>query len=230
MAICNNDNSYKLQVAIQGCYRPLIVRGRPPHEQADKTEFSSRRQFGQKNLDLWVDGSLYPMDPMTNKHPKFSSIKEVLEFLGDGDNGLLGYVRNVERSSRSTGNQVRQQNTMIALLIDRVDDLIRSSAEAEKKATDHVEDLIRSCAEAEKKAQGMTHKFVHQSLITAKAQVYLRNLQQKFKSSTDEHCRRLQSLHKQHEADLAELRHTHEAELAVLRHSLQKATEENDRL
>lgn len=59
-------------------------------------------------------------------------MKEVLEFIGNDDNGLLGYMKNVERSSGSTAEQVREQNAMIALLEDRVDQLIRNLAEVKK--------------------------------------------------------------------------------------------------
>jgi len=63
---------------------------------------SPRRELQEKHLDLWVDGSLYPIDPITEKHPPFSFVKDVLEFIGDGENGFLGYIRNVERSTGST--------------------------------------------------------------------------------------------------------------------------------
>ena len=46
---------------------------------------------GHKALDLWTYGSLYPMDPLSTSPPLFQNITMLLQFIGDGYNGLLGY-------------------------------------------------------------------------------------------------------------------------------------------
>lgn len=49
------------------------------------------RMQGSKALDLWTDGCLYPIDPLTNAPPSFQNITTLLRFVGNGFNGLLGY-------------------------------------------------------------------------------------------------------------------------------------------
>ena len=46
---------------------------------------------GNKAIDLWTDGSLYPMDPHSSAPPSFHNITSLLQFIGDGFNDLLGY-------------------------------------------------------------------------------------------------------------------------------------------
>ena len=50
-------------------------------------------------LDLWLDGRIYPVDPSTGKRPRFNDVKTMLEFVGDGDNGLLGYSCSLQNSN-----------------------------------------------------------------------------------------------------------------------------------
>lgn len=49
------------------------------------------RMQGCKAIDLWTDGSLYPMDPISGAPPTFRNITMLLRFIGDGFNGMLGY-------------------------------------------------------------------------------------------------------------------------------------------
>ena len=49
------------------------------------------RMQGNKAIDLWTDGSLYPMDPHSSAPPSFQNITSLLRFIGDGFNGLLSY-------------------------------------------------------------------------------------------------------------------------------------------
>jgi len=85
-----------------------------------------KREFGQIHLDLWVNGSVYPIDPTTNKHLNFFSIQQLLKFIGDGNSGLLGYVKNVEKACDTTLEQVRQQNNTISFLRYHIDQLMKS--------------------------------------------------------------------------------------------------------
>jgi len=75
------------------------VRGRIIHEQIQKSKFSERREAGYTNLDLWLDGKVYPLDPITKKRPQFNDTKSLLEFVGDGKDGLLGYACNLQSAS-----------------------------------------------------------------------------------------------------------------------------------
>ena len=82
---------YKVQVAINGEYRPLVLRGRLIHEQTPRFVFPEKRKTGETNLDLWLDGSIYPADS-SGKRPKFTDVRSLLEFIGEGEKRLLSYT------------------------------------------------------------------------------------------------------------------------------------------
>ena len=94
-----NVPPYKAQVTIDGKYAPLIQRGKFLHEQVSKSCFLEKRKVGLTALDLWMDGSLYPNDPRTGKRPKLNCLKDLLEFVGEGENGMLGYVKSLKSDS-----------------------------------------------------------------------------------------------------------------------------------
>ena len=58
-----------------------------------------------------MDGSLYPNDPRTDKRPKLNCLKDLLEFVREGENGMLGYVKSLE--SDSAGGYQRDMDRYI---------------------------------------------------------------------------------------------------------------------
>jgi hypothetical protein len=58
-----------------------------------------------------VDGRLYPIDPATLKAPTFSTTKEFLEFLDEGESGMLGYTKYF----KSRANALSMERTISAL-------------------------------------------------------------------------------------------------------------------
>lgn len=58
---------------------------------SDKEECQRLRREGKKHIDLWSEGSLYPADPKTGRYPPFHTPHDFIRFVGDGDDGLLGY-------------------------------------------------------------------------------------------------------------------------------------------
>lgn len=52
---------------------------------------NERRARGEKNVDLWTEGCLYPKDPALSAHPPFTSLPSLLQYVGNGEQGLLGY-------------------------------------------------------------------------------------------------------------------------------------------
>lgn len=62
------------------------------HEQTPKSDFAQRRKSGASNIDLWVDSSLYPHNPVDNRRPPFRLVSQLLELVAEGKNGLLGYI------------------------------------------------------------------------------------------------------------------------------------------
>lgn len=50
------------------------------------------RAMGAKNVDLWVEGSLYPADPLTHHPPMFSGLTSFVKWVCAGQQGLWGYT------------------------------------------------------------------------------------------------------------------------------------------
>ena len=46
---------------------------------------------GEKCLDIWCDGRIYPKYSIINSTPNFFSPSSILRYVGDGHKGLLGY-------------------------------------------------------------------------------------------------------------------------------------------
>ena len=77
-------------------YASLIQRGKFLHEQVSKSTFPEKRKAGHTNTDLWYDASMYLVDPWIGKRPRFSCLNSLLEFVGDGDDSLFGYIKSLE--------------------------------------------------------------------------------------------------------------------------------------
>ncbi len=91
------SNVYHLHVELQRDYERLCKRNKPSViSNASKDIF---RIQGYKNIDLWVDGTLYPIDPLRKSTPPFKDVTSLLHFVGDGYGGLLGYTKSLEAHS-----------------------------------------------------------------------------------------------------------------------------------
>lgn len=84
---------YHLHIDIDREYEPARKRGR--HNNISNQDIQILRQHGKKHIDIWTDGKLYPVDPITKCVPPFSSCSSLLRYIGDGANGLLGYTYNL---------------------------------------------------------------------------------------------------------------------------------------
>ncbi len=67
----DTSDVYKVQARVAGKYKPLIIQGHPLHQQPSKLSFPPKYKASEINLDLWLDGSIYPLDAITKRHPKF---------------------------------------------------------------------------------------------------------------------------------------------------------------
>jgi hypothetical protein len=94
--VTNTCSIYIPQVQLEAKYAPLIRCGKILDAQASKNSFSERREAGETNIDLWVDGRLYPIDPATECSPPFSTTKQYLEFLCHGEMDMLGYTKRLK--------------------------------------------------------------------------------------------------------------------------------------
>ena len=86
--ITNTTRKFCLHVDLEAAYATL--RSSRVSQNAPLALHQLRMQ-GHKAIDLWTDGSLYPMDPLSGAPPMFRNITMLLRFVGDGYNGLLGY-------------------------------------------------------------------------------------------------------------------------------------------
>lgn len=93
----NRRDMYNLHIELERDYEPLSKRNKTNTLSAVSKDML--RMQGRKNLDLWVDGRLYPKNPFTNSTPPFKDITSLLNFTGDNFNGLLGYTQSLEASS-----------------------------------------------------------------------------------------------------------------------------------
>ena len=72
------------------------------NESLSTQERQTRRQQGHTNLDLWVHRDLYPNDLSSHHPPSFFDIPSFLQFIGEGENGLLGYCKRLNMSDVNT--------------------------------------------------------------------------------------------------------------------------------
>ena len=86
--ITNQLPKFRLHVDLEAEYATLRSMRMPLNISHDQL-----RGQGSKAIDLWTNGTLYPLDPIFGAPPPFRNIAMFVRFLGDGHNGLLGYCR-----------------------------------------------------------------------------------------------------------------------------------------
>lgn len=109
--VTNTCSSYIPQIKLPSKCAPLIRRGKSLDTQASRSSFPLRRARGESNIDLWVDGRIWPIDPRTEEPPSFRSTKDYLEFLCEGENGMLGYTKRLK-----TGGSVQELESRVSTL------------------------------------------------------------------------------------------------------------------
>jgi len=73
-----------------------------------------------------LDGTLYPHDPRTGKRPKLNCLKDLLEFIGEGENGMLGYIKSlVSLSAEGYQRDMDRYVVEISFLQEHVSNLQR---------------------------------------------------------------------------------------------------------
>lgn len=90
MDLCNITNKAKrsnkkhvLWFDLEPRFAPLIKRGMQLEEQLPQRENSQKRAKGATNVDLWVDGYIYLIDPPKNSPPPLCSLKGLVEAMGE---------------------------------------------------------------------------------------------------------------------------------------------------
>ena len=66
------------------------------------------RYQGKRHIDIWINGKLYPVDPITKSISPFSNFSSLLKYVGEGSKGLLGYKFNLasERDIKKLENNL----------------------------------------------------------------------------------------------------------------------------
>ena len=106
IATHNNEetaNMYHLHIDLGMEYEPIQKRRRQNEvlSTPSLSDKANMRLSGLKHIDLWCDGSLYPIDRQTISHPCFSNPTSLLRFIGDGVIGLLGYCNSISTIAQS---------------------------------------------------------------------------------------------------------------------------------
>ena len=66
------------------------------------------KMHGCKALDLWTDGALYPKDPFSQQSPPFHNITNLLGFVENGFDCLLGYYNRLWSAILQESTQIRE--------------------------------------------------------------------------------------------------------------------------
>jgi len=61
-----------------------------------RSSFAEKHKAFDTNIDLWLDGDWCPRDLRSVKRPRLSCLKDLLEFVGDGESSLLGYIKSLD--------------------------------------------------------------------------------------------------------------------------------------
>jgi len=132
--ITNKQPKFRLQVDLEAEYATLRsnrtgTKNIAPH---------LLRLQGVKAIDLWTDGELYPMDPVSGSPPAFQNIASFLRFVGSGYDGLLGYCRRLyslfldeaarrralestlENLKVSSTTEIKELNAKVQELLDQI--------------------------------------------------------------------------------------------------------------
>lgn len=89
----NRKDVYHLHIDLSREYEPLCKKNKE-HTISEASKENLRAE-GKKSVDLWVDGRMYPKHPITGSTPPFKDITSLVNYVGDGHDGLYGYTRHL---------------------------------------------------------------------------------------------------------------------------------------
>ena len=75
----------------------------------DEESKSGRRAAGHTNVDLWVEGRLYPKDPAVQYPPTFFNLNTFLQYVGRGEQGVLGYCKRLSLNATDGLESIMRQ-------------------------------------------------------------------------------------------------------------------------
>lgn len=113
MSTSDAHSSSKFHINIKLSPEYATTRSKNQRMLRDAEEANRLRMEGKKHIDLWVDGSIYPRDPLTGRYPSFVSVHDIIRFVGDGVNGLLGYCSRLSQCGNEQVNHLLYLNTLV---------------------------------------------------------------------------------------------------------------------
>ena len=140
MVVCSR---YIPQVSLDARYAPLVRQGSLRSEQPCPSTFPARRAAGDTNIDLWTDGSIYPVDPGTWRPPPFKTLRDCLEFICHGERGLYGYARRLEVGDG--GGPTRRELEMQCRHFEEELWKVRDDLAGSRVRLDHYRDIEDTC-------------------------------------------------------------------------------------
>lgn len=146
--ITNKPHKFRLHVDLDPAYATLRSTQRDPH-----LSLNHLRMQGCKAIDLWTDGSLYPIDPLSSTQPPFQNITAMIRFIGDGWNGLLGYCirlhsqfvneaaqrMQMQSALTQSGAKIQELNLKIKALLEK-ESALKVGMVEQKKSFERVTD------------------------------------------------------------------------------------------
>lgn len=123
---------YDIHLQLDEENAPLFKRTRTSKEEqpAIQQAMDLQRRMGAKNIDLWVQGSIYPRDPLSQLPPQFSGLTSFLKYVCEGTNGLWGYLCRL-------GNQPQQIYMHMQRMLHQKDiEIAALKVERDRKATE----------------------------------------------------------------------------------------------
>lgn len=228
-------SSYTTSVALHNRFAPIVKKGVRVDEQLSRSEFPTLREAGATNMDLWLDGNLYPLDPVTRKPPHFQTLKTYIEFLCHGESGLLGYTNHLVSTSdavkgleqeleKTRADCLREKVVLLNTIAKHVFDLdaVNSRwAEREKGLlAASREEIVEFQSESESlKARCTTlEEQLQRNELSYKSNLVI--LQQKHRETTDQHQQQLESRMLQAAEELGRVNEVHHEELECVKQEL----------
>lgn len=159
--ITNGPKKYDIHIKLDYEYRSTISyigsTGRKLINEGLKAQF---REEKRKCVDLWVDGMLYPVDPLTKRNIPSTNLCSFLRYVGDGEDGLLGYCRRLDSKTSievlQLKEKLQQAEHLISIAKRTIDDLYTSKQKQEEEFKHVQEKLQKEYLDKENLQQEMT--------------------------------------------------------------------------
>jgi hypothetical protein len=150
------SGKWKSQTTLEAAYqtgeRALLGKEVPKEVLQEETE------KGTKDLNLWTNGLIYPPNPSTGRPPEFSGLTSALRFVENGENGLLGYTKELDsarqRAEDGLDRHRRDFQPTVQNLLQQASEQREQLSEKDKALADALKLAEKFRLEAEANAAG----------------------------------------------------------------------------